>query len=513
MKVDNPGPQNDAAHLITELSRMVSELAQCYEPNRLCELIPYWLERLLQIDCALIAETSEKSDSIALCGIYPISNENCSAVINAFPIQGKLEPFKNLPTGAIYQWPGVEEDLGDFDRALVHSGIQQMMYKIIPTSDDHRWLIAIANFKDGREFSENDRNLFELVAGQSATSLQNAMIYGDLQKNSLKMEAVYQASLALTGSLDLNEVLDSILQHALALMGEATDCHIFLYDETKLTFAAARWADGRTGVPYANPRENGLTYTVARSGQYLAFSNTENHPMFINLQPSFSGAIIGMPLKIGERVVGVISIAFDHPHEFENGEIRILRLLGDLAAVAIEKANLHEIINMQAHTDSLTELANRRSFDERLEYEVLRSSRYNHEFVVIMLDLNGFKQVNDIYGHPAGDHVLKQIAKMLKAHVRDTDLVARYGGDEFVIILPETGMDEAESVLKKLKLLFEQSDLIVSAEITVKLSAEVGYAVFPHDGASVELILATADERLYRAKRLYYGHQKSLFHQ
>jgi len=505
-----PDQETMSIPLISDLSKMVSEITLCCNTERVFELVPRWLDHFLEIDYALVAQIDQEAHQVLLRGVSRENSSNPSLTKN-LPIFGDLTELDQLEINRLYEWFENSPNLGILNEQFNLIQTRRALLQLLKTSDDGCWLILAALQNESGQFSEKDKELFKLVASQAAVSLENAIIYRGFQQNSRKMDEIYQASLALTGSLDLKVVLDTILKHALAIMDQAADCHIFLYDGRQLEFAAARWSNGKSGVAFANPRENGLTYTIARTGQLMAVNNTEIHPLYIDFNPKWSGSIIGLPLKIGDRVVGVISIAYEVPRVFKDSEVQTFRLLGDLAAVAIEKAHLHEIINLQAHTDMLTDLANRRSFDERLEYELMRSIRYNHEFVVIMLDLNGFKQVNDQYGHPAGDVVLKQIAGLLKENVRDTDLVARYGGDEFSIILPESGMSEAEQVLKKLERLFETNSLDVSTGKKVKLSAEAGYAVFPQDGTTVERLIASADERLYRSKRAYYERHKDAY--
>ncbi len=159
------------------------------------------------------------------------------------------------------------------------------------------------------------------------------------RKRSQELESLRQASLSVTSTLELPGVLEAILEHTLRLVA-ADDAHIFLYDGERLTFGAALWSDGRKGTPFAEPRKDGLTYTVARSGQRIVIPVANEDPIYSDWP--WGGAIIGMPLTIGERVVGVMNVAFDQPHEFEESELRVLELLGDQAAVAIENARLFE---------------------------------------------------------------------------------------------------------------------------------------------------------------------------
>ncbi|MGD8398323.1 MAG: GAF domain-containing protein, partial [Anaerolineae bacterium] len=155
-----------------------------------------------------------------------------------------------------------------------------------------------------------------------------------------ELEAIRQASLSLTSSLRLPQVLESILQTTLDLLPVAKNTHIFLHEDGKLRFGAARWADGRTGTPWATPRSHGLTHTVARSGDLLVVPDMQAHPLFEDAPAEWQGAIIGLPLKISQRVVGVMSIAYQEGHAISEAELRALGLLADQAALAVENARL-----------------------------------------------------------------------------------------------------------------------------------------------------------------------------
>ncbi len=162
-----------------------------------------------------------------------------------------------------------------------------------------------------------------------------------------QMENLRQASLTLTASLDLKEVLDTIAECALDLVPGMRNCHIFLYQSengNKLIFGTALWGDGKRNQPFSNPRANGLTMTVACSGKPIIVADLRSHPLYDGAPSSWSGSIIGLPLKIGDRVVGVMNVSHTQPGAFTESDIRMLRLLGDQAAIAIENARLYEAV-------------------------------------------------------------------------------------------------------------------------------------------------------------------------
>jgi PAS domain S-box-containing protein len=196
------------------------------------------------------------------------------------------------------------------------------------------------NSEQRNAFDQDDLFVAQSIADQLALGLENARLHKATQQRLAELEAVRQANLSLTSSLELERVLETILENTLQLLADVRDAHIFLYQDSRLAFGAALWADGRKGTAWAEPRPEGLTYTVAREGQVIVVPNMREHPLFVGTPTDWQGSIIGLPLKMGKRVVGVMSIAFRQPREPLESELRILRLLADQAAIAIENARL-----------------------------------------------------------------------------------------------------------------------------------------------------------------------------
>ena len=199
-------------------------------------------------------------------------------------------------------------------------------------------------------YTQNDQNMLELLAAHAAIVLENARLFADERERNAELQAIRQASLHVTSTLKLKLVLQVIMEHTLELV-KATDAHIFLYDGERLHFGAARWAGEARHKPFAAPREDGITYLAARTGQRVVVPDIETNLLFAGT--SWKGAIAALPLCIGEQVMGVMNIAFDDPHHFDENELRALELLADQAAVAIRNAELFEAAQRQLQELSL----------------------------------------------------------------------------------------------------------------------------------------------------------------
>jgi diguanylate cyclase (GGDEF)-like protein len=354
---------------------------------------------------------------------------------------------------------------------------------------------------EATEVSSDPKESADRARMLAADLIQNQTILLTIKQQADELDALKKLSLSLTSSLDLPTVLDAVVTEAMRLVKNARAAHIFLYMDDRLEFGAALNEDGSRNQPLAIPRQDGLTYAVARSGMNIVVEDIRRHPLYTKAPPDWSGSIIGIPLKINNYVVGVMNLSRSTLGGFTSSELRLLGLLADQAAVAISNASLHQIVSLQAYSDSLTGLPNRRALDEHLEEEVRRARRNGYPFAVIMMDLDGFKTINDHHGHTVGDQLLRSIFNYLATGLRTTDFLARYGGDELTLILshtdPAAAVVVAEKIVEKLqKFSFELPD---GHQLKIALSG--GIALYPVHATTPADLLRAADAALYRAKK------------
>jgi two-component system, cell cycle response regulator len=322
-----------------------------------------------------------------------------------------------------------------------------------------------------------------------------------IQRQAAELDALKRITLNLTSSLDLQSVLDAVVREAMQLVKDAQDAHIYLFQEEKLVFGSSLNIDGEKNVQFAEPRPDGLTSTVAREKKMIIVEDMTNHPLFEGAISNWYGSIIGIPLQMGTRVVGVMNLARTSPGEFNQSEIRLLTLLADQAAIAIINARLHEVVSHEAHSDALTKLPNRRALDERLDKAIVHSIDSGHPFCAVMMDLDGFKIINDSYGHEVGDVVLRQVATIMEKSLRSTDFLARYGGDEWTLILPETNLTQTQVVIQKIQKGLRNNPISLPDGKTTSMGLSGGIALYPHHADSAAGLIRAADEALYRAKK------------
>jgi len=326
-------------------------------------------------------------------------------------------------------------------------------------------------------------------------------LFAIIQQQAAELEALKRISVNLTSSLQLQAVLDRVAMEAMRLIKNSRNVHIFLYENGTLRFGAALDSKGKRNQIFSLPRPEGLTYTVARSKQTIVVDELREHPLFKNVPDSWKGAIVGIPLKSDEAVVGVMNMSLLQGRKFSPTDLRLLDLLANQAAVAIINARLHQSISKEAMSDMLTGLPNRRALDACLENEVKRAERYGHQFAVLMMDLDGFKSINDTYGHDSGDRVLRDFSQFLSESKRASDFLARYGGDEMTMIMPETDGNSAAQLAENITRRMEKFEVVMPDGAKPRLGISGGIAIYPHHAKTASDLLRASDEALYRAKR------------
>ena len=224
---------------------------------------------------------------------------------------------------------------------LVELGVKAVLASPLVVADATAGLIIFFNTSGEASFNKRDAQFVQVLAMVISGRMENLRLSRLDRAFHEEVQTVQRASSALTASLELPKVLDSILASAHELV-PADLAHIFLYTENKLSFGAASGEDGRWDKPYAEPRRDGLTYQVAETGQPIVVEDIRTHPLYKGTPKKWRGSIAGLPLKVKERVVGVMNISRFERRPFLEQELRILEMLADQAAIAVENARLYE---------------------------------------------------------------------------------------------------------------------------------------------------------------------------
>jgi diguanylate cyclase (GGDEF)-like protein len=210
---------------------------------------------------------------------------------------------------------------------------------------------------------------------------------------------------------------------------------------------------------------------------------------------------MAFPLISRGRVVGVLNAESEQLDGFSEGDTALMSAVGSLLASNIEVAQLHDTLKREANHDPLTRLFNRRRFLERAQQEIAKAQEAGDSFSILFLDVNELKRINDSYGHLAGDALLRAVANAIVDAVRGEDTVVRYGGDEFIVLLPATGAAAAASVAQRVSEGIARHRFMAGRELLEVPGVSLGVATFPEDGRTLDQLLSVADATLYREKR------------
>jgi diguanylate cyclase (GGDEF)-like protein len=369
-------------------------------------------------------------------------------------------------------------------------------------SDGHKLGAALIGCNQPRKFTQKDITLGEEVSAQIALAMSKMRLLEVEKRRADELDALRATVADISSELELEILLNKILERATTLLN-ATGGDLGLYEEDlneirivvshnmgkDYTSTRMAWGEGAMGRAI----ETNLPLVIPDYQQWEGRS-----PQYQDVPYH---AVVAVPLHIRGRTIGALGIVDGRPKRvFSSGDQRLLYLFAQQAAIAIENAQLFDEIERQSITDMLTSLYNRRGLSEFGQRELDRASRFWRPFSVILLDIDKFKQINDKYGHVLGDHVLVSLAKRLQSELRKIDILGRYGGEEFVILLPETDEHSAYLVAERLRKSVEKTPF-ETARGAITITISLGVTCQREVKQELASLIDQADTAMYRAKR------------
>lgn len=358
-----------------------------------------------------------------------------------------------------------------------------------------------------RLLTESDQQIIAGFSKQTALFIENHQLRQSLRR---KFSSISELTQAITPIQNYETLLQLILDKSAELLEAEQGSLMMLDQETDaLLLEAKKGVHQETAGKIRIPRGEGIAGMVAAQGEPFLVKNLEIDPRIKqkNRRHYKTRSFVSVPLKIADRVIGVLNLSDKTTGEvFDEEDLRLIQSVAIHAAIVMERNEFYtksEELKKLTITDSLTGLLNRRYLQERLKDELARSIRYDHPMSLLMLDLDGFKDCNDNQGHLFGDKILKNVADALQKTVRSMDILARYGGDEFIVILPETQVAVAIDIAERLRISLSRRAGGSPEQLAIEpcaLTASIGIACHPEHGNTVELLLGNVDKALYRAK-------------
>jgi len=348
--------------------------------------------------------------------------------------------------------------------------------------------------QEEKAFDEAHLELMRVLASQAGVAIENARLFAEEQKKANHLNLINNISRHAITTLNPDELLNEVVQQMEASVPYSHIGIAMLDYSSKEVVVQAEAGQRREALGRRWALGQGLLGQVARSGQMAIVRGPGSGTVTPVL--SSSRAAIGMPIVYADQLLGVLYAESTEPVEFGDEEVLLLRTLADLLAGALHNAQTFQKAQEQAITDGLTGLKTHRFFMEALSAEWKRATRAGRHFSLVLIDLDRFKFVNDFHGHLAGDAVLQRIARVLEQNCRRSDVVSRYGGDEFVVMMPETTMDQAVQLAGKLRYWVENEPLLREKNIT----GSFGLSTFPVHGSTPQELIQVADSAMYISK-------------
>lgn len=327
-----------------------------------------------------------------------------------------------------------------------------------------------------------------------------------LERRNAELASMIEIGKTLTSCLDPHDILEAIMKQVERLINPKA-WSLLLVDATSgdLTFEIAVSPVAEQLKGFRLKRGEGVAGWVALNGEALLIPDVSQDQRFarhLDEKLSFTThSIICVPMKIKQQVVGVIELINSYQEsKFENNDLVLLSAIADFAAIALENARNYQRINELVITDDVSGLYNSRHFGKLLEHELERAKRYNDPLSLVFLDLDKFKSVNDQHGHLVGSRMLAEFGQLIRRQIRSSDLAARYGGDEFSIILPHTTKEQAIKMASALLASMKNTRFVSDDNLPINLTASFGVAAFPEDADSKADLIRAADVAMYAVK-------------
>jgi diguanylate cyclase (GGDEF)-like protein/PAS domain S-box-containing protein len=367
-------------------------------------------------------------------------------------------------------------------------------------------------FDAKHHFTEVEIARAEQVAGLIALALAKSRLLNDERQRGQELAMLFEVSSSFaTASLQPQEIAQVITRQFVRRMG-LPECSISLYDPRQNTLLTIADNYIQNGTEYVDKEWVGRVVKVSDFPATARVLKTleplivrardpDADPSELSFMQEYETTTLAvLPLVSKGRPIGIIEFETrDEERSFTQEEINLAMTLANQAAVALENARLFAQVQELAITDGLTGLYNRRYFSALGKREFNRANRFNHPLSAIMLDIDDFKKVNDSYGHPVGDQVLHAVANGCIRHLRDIDIVGRYGGDEFTVLLPETESAPACEVAERLRR-WIASGPIVTQPRPIRITTSFGVAEVTKEVRGLDKLLENADTALYKAK-------------
>jgi diguanylate cyclase (GGDEF)-like protein len=327
----------------------------------------------------------------------------------------------------------------------------------------------------------------------------------EVSQSKPELSILHDVAKTLTSSLNLDSILQAIMDKVAAYFKPDTWSLLMTDDEHRELYFAIAVGDASESLKSVRLKiGEGIAGWVAKHGEPLVVPDVAADERFAprvdEMTQWQTKSILCVPLASKNRILGVIQLINVDMTSFGSDQFKLLQALADYAAIAIDNARAVEKIQELTITDDCTGLYNARHLYDTIDSEVYRSIRFGYEFSVLFLDLDHFKLINDNHGHLVGSRLLYEVGTTIKSRLRLIDYAFRYGGDEFVVLLPQTSKQSALVVARRLLDILRSTHFHLGDGLDLNIRASMGVASFPDDARNAHDLIRQADEMMYSIK-------------
>ncbi|MEM7138114.1 MAG: diguanylate cyclase [Myxococcota bacterium] len=364
--------------------------------------------------------------------------------------------------------------------------------------------VLCADRVDDRAFSAEEEELVRGSASYVLRAVENERVFAQLQHSKVQQEILYRGSRALSEARSQDKVMEVALATASEIAPHDFAAITEYQREGRKHIVRRAIGEHATDFQGLRFRDNAsLTAMVVKNRHYLPYRGEYDpkQQVLFTKKARLKGmaSLLVLPLVEREEPIGTLILAAKADHAFQGSARDTLQALGNQLAVAMANARAVKLLEEKATTDGLTGCLNKRAFLAELEQKILAAQRFRRKLSLIVTDLDHFKAVNDTYGHASGDRVLAELGRVLQRVKRETDLVARFGGEEFCLLCEETDARGARLLAERVREELAQTE--VATELgPLKVTASLGVATFPDHASTAEALFAQGDKALYEAK-------------
>lgn len=486
------------SNLLYELSNQLHAI-QNFEET--LQLAAHQILEAFQANGTLISLQEAASGAVTRVGIFLSGRQGSERSSVADPIAQAV-----MDTGRPILIPRASQIPDHVPASVLEEGVEALLAVPVQGLSGRHGALALY-FRDPKDFRPLDVETLVTYANHLGIAFENARLYTALQDRAERIAAVNRLTRVISASFDIGVVYQTFAAEVKRLIpydrigvvvphGSGEGLMMF-------QLATDHPTKGGMGSIWLNSEGTGIMWVMSRRQPHIERDLAEQR-LFVEddfLLKEGIRSSVRLPLIVRGEVIGALFLDSTTPGSYDERQLELLVPLGEQLAIAIENGRLFQEINRLAITDEVTGLFNYRHFYHRLEQEFKRAQRYDRPLSLIILDIDFFKRYNDLRGHLAGDEALRLLANRLRSNTRGVDILARYGGDEFCIILPETDLRQALVQAERIRSAMER-DPSLGQELTAgeRTTVSLGVACLGPNMYQVEDLVRAADQALYRSK-------------